>query len=316
MTTSPLTGILWTLSFCVMSVLADGTLRYVTMHGFPSSEILFIRSFFGALILLPFVLSNGSIFHRNKPDLAAANGRSKSSKKIKFIIPKKSLNLYLARGFFAFLAMAIWFYILKFTDFTALVAVGFTASLFTSFFSIIYLREKFNGIKIAALIIGFVGAMVVINPMSVDFNWYLPFGVLSGLLWAISLIFAKNLSDKEHPVTATFFFALVLTPLALVIAIPVWQWPMAEELPLILLFCILATIGQLSLSKAFVHAPLTTLMPFEFSQLIFAAVFSYIIFGDIVTTNTILGGIIIFCGGYIVIRSERKHVREELEARP
>jgi drug/metabolite transporter (DMT)-like permease len=289
----PLIGILWTLTFCVMSVIADGTLRYVTMQGFPSSEILFIRSFFGALILLPFVLKNKTI-----------------------IVKRKTLNLYIARGVFAFLGMAIWFYILQFTDFTALIAVGFTAPLFTSILSILWLREKFNGIKIAALIMGFVGAMVVINPMSVTFNWYLPFGMLAGLLWAISLIFAKNLSDKQNPITATFYFALVLTPLALALAIPVWQAPTAQEWPLILLFCGLATIGQIALSKAFVHASLTTLMPFEFSQLIFAAVFSYIIFGDIVTINTVLGGVIIFCGGYIVIRSERKHVREELEARP
>lgn len=86
---------------------------------------------------------------------------------------------------------------------------------------------------------------------------------------------------------------------------------------LILLFTAIATFSQVSMAKAFSYADLTTLMPFEFSQLIFAALFSYIVFGDMVTLNTMIGGVIIFGSGYLIIRTQRKkHKAEELQIIP
>lgn len=287
-------GIIWIIVFCILSVVADSIVRYVTMQGFPSSEILFIRSLFGMLLLLPFVLKNKTIF-----------------------VKRHTLKLYIARGIFAFCSISIWFYILKYTDLAALTAVGFAAPLFTTALSVLWLGEKYNSIKVTALIIGFVGAMIVINPMAITFNWYLLLGVVASFMWAISMIFAKRLSNKENPVTVSFFFALALIPPSFILALAVWQWPTMQQWLLITALTGVTTLCLVSLSKALLHADLATLMPFQFSQLIFAALFAYIIFGDTVTLNTLLGGVIIFGSGYIIIRSEhKKHRQEELQIIP
>lgn len=292
---NPLAGIVWTIVYCLASTTADGIVRYITLQGFPSSEMLFIRSFLGTFLLLPFVLKNRSVQN----------------------VTRKTLTLYITRGILAFIAVSIWFYILKYTDFTALITIGFTAPLFTAFLSILFLGEKPTIIKIAALIIGFNGAMVVINPTSITFNWHLLLGMASALIWAVSLIVTKQLSNKESPIAVAFFFALVLTPLSFILAFPVWQWPTAEQWLFIILCTGIATLGQAALAKAFSHADLITLMPFEFSQLIFAALFAYIVFGDTVMLNTLLGAVIIFGSGYIIVRSERKkHRPEELQIIP
>lgn len=288
-------GIIWIILFCLASTTADGIVRYVTMQGLPSSEMLFIRSFLGALILLPFVLKNRSIHN----------------------LTKKTFKLYAARGIFAFIGVSIWFYILQYTDFTALMAVGFTAPLFAAILSIMFLGEKASVIKIVALIIGFSGAITVINPFSITFNWYSLLGIVSTFLWAISIIFVKQLSSKENPITVAFFFALILTPLSFLLAVPVWETPTTAQWLLTILFTIIATFGNIALIKAYSHAELVTLLPFEFTQLLFAALFSYIVFGDLATLNTFLGGVIIFCSGYIIVRSERKkHRLEELQIIP
>lgn len=284
-----LIGIIWIILFCLASTTADGIVRYVTMQGFPSSEMLFIRSFLGILLLLPFVLKNQLIQN----------------------VTRKSIRLYIIRGILAFVAISIWFYILKHTDFTALITIGFTAPLFTAFLSIIFLGEKPTFIKIAALIIGFSGTIVVIDPTGMKFNWYLLIGMVSAVFWAVSLIVTKQLSNKENPIAVAFFFALVLMPLSFLLAFPAWQWPTIEQWLFIIIFTAISTCGQIALPKAFSHADLTTLMPFEFIQIIFAAFFAYIVFGDIPMFNTFLGGIIIFGSGYVIVLSERKKRRQE-----
>ena len=78
-------GIIWILLFCLASTTADGIDRYVTLQGIPSSEMLFIRSFLGTLILLPFVLRNHSIHN----------------------LTKKTFKLYVARDILAFIGASI-----------------------------------------------------------------------------------------------------------------------------------------------------------------------------------------------------------------
>ncbi|MEM7617390.1 MAG: hypothetical protein AAF195_03300, partial [Pseudomonadota bacterium] len=104
------------LLFCLTSILLDGIIRYLSLGGFNSIQTLFIRSFFVFLILLPIIIQN------NLP------GR-------KGILPsfmsKKIIRLYAISGIFAFIAIASWFHILQYVDFTALMAIGFTSPLFT-----------------------------------------------------------------------------------------------------------------------------------------------------------------------------------------
>lgn len=291
----PILGIAWMLLFCLASTVADGIVRYVTIGGFPSSQILFIRCFIGAAILLPFVIQNQSLF-----------------------VTRKVLKLHIVRGIFAFLGAASWFYILKYVDFTALIAVGFVSPLFTAILAMIFLREKRSNIKIAALLIGFSGAMVVIKPFNADFNIYLLYAIGIAFIWSIFLVMTKQLANNQNPLGVAFFLAAVIAPLSFILALPVWQWPTTNEWFYIMLFVGFATLSQISMVKAFSHADLTTLVPFEYSGLIYATIFSYIVFGDLVTVNTLLGGAIILGSGYIIVRLEhkRKHKAQELEIIP
>lgn len=288
-------GILWMLVFCLASVLADGIVRHVTLTGFSSHQMLFLRSLIATIILLPFVIRDRTIY-----------------------IDKATFRLYLWRGFFGFLGIGSWFFLLKYADFTAMIAIGFTSPLFVTVFAMFFLKEKRSNVKIAALLIGFSGAMLVVDPFSVHFNIYLLFASFSACAWAVSMIFTKKLAANQKPLTVVFFLSLTLIPLSFLLALPVWKNPALAEWFFVLLFALIATLSQIALSKAFAYADLMTLMPFEYSQLIFAGIFSYIVFGDIVTTNTILGGLVIIASGYILIRSERRKRRlaQELTLMP
>ena len=280
---SNILGIAWMLLFCLTGVFADGVARYIIIAGFPFSQIVFIRCFIGSVLLFPFVLRDNS-----------------------FYVSRQNFIIYLVRGVFAFISLSLWFFVLKYTEFTTLIAVGFTSPLFASLLAIILLKEPFSKLKIVALLIGFSGAMVVIKPFDSEFNLYFLLALVSSFAWSVYLIFTKKLSMNQNAVTAAFFFSFILVPFFSVIAIPVWQKPDFMEWMVIIIFTLLSTIAQIALFKAFSYAKVTTLMPFEYSSLIFAAIFSYFIFDDLITINTLLGGMIIMSGNYIILLLQRR----------
>ena len=277
------------------AVLADGIARYLTIDGFPSTQILFVRCAVGSLILLPIVLKDKSVF-----------------------VSRKTLRLYLIRGILTFSSVASWLYLLKYADFTAMIAIGFLAPLLTSVLAIVFLGEEYTRLKTAALLIGFSGTLIIIEPFNINFNIYLVFAILSTFFWSVSLIMVKRLSTDQKPMTVAFFLAAVMAPLSFVVALPTWQWPTQSEWFYILVFTLLATITQFSLTKAFSKTDVTVLMPIGYIELVFAAIFSYIVFENLVAINTLIGGAIVLGGGYIIVRNEhkKKHCKEDLEMPP
>lgn len=292
---NPLFGIGWMLLYCVLATVTAGMVRYFTMQGLSSHEILFVRCLVGALILLPFVVRRHSL-----------------------MVPRATFWLFMWRGLFAFLGVAIWFYILQYAPFTSLMAVGFTAPLFTALLAMLFLGEARSPLKIIALLLGFCGTLVVTKPFGTDFNVYLLIAVGSAFLWSISLLYAKQLSDDQPPILVSFYFSAVVAVPAFFVALPVWEWPTMVEWVYLLSFAAVASFGQMVLVWAFYHADLTTLMPLEYSNLLFGAVFSYFVFGEWITFDTLLGGAIILGSGYMIVRYEkrRRHVQDELDIIP
>lgn len=293
-TNRPLLGAVWMLTFCAVATLGDTMVRIVTLGGFPTIQAVFIRSSAGALVLLPFVLANKSL-----------------------PIARPVMKTYLWRGFFAFLGATSWFYLLKYAEFTSLVAIGFTAPLFAALLAVLFLGERMSLPKAGAFLLGFFGALVVINPLGMSFNVYLVMAVGSALLWAISLIFAKQLSRTENPITVAFFFALFSVPVSLIMSLPGWHWPTNLEWIYLMAFVACGTVAQISLAKAFSYAEITALMPLEYSMLLFAAMYSYFVFGDIASINTVVGGAIILISGYLIVRRpsvKKRAVNKDIHA--
>ena len=125
----------------------------------------------------------------------------------------------------------------------------------------------------------------------------------------------KKTTESQSPVTIAFFLAAVYVPPSFILAIFVWQNPTFIEY-LYIFFVVATTIlGYIALAKAFKAASLTVLMPFEYSSLIFAAIFSYMVFGDVVKINVLFGGAIILLSVCMIVIVEHRKAqnKEELE---
>jgi len=279
------------IAFCLSGACVDGLVKIVTSNDFPSSEVIFLRSIIGCLVLLPLLL-----------------------KKKLLKISKQALPLYIYRGIFTFVAVAIWFYILQFAPLTKLMAIGFSSTLFTTFLAIIFLKEYYDRYSLLSLAIGFIGALIIIRPGFVETDIYLALALISAFFWAMSLIATKKLSSAEHPIKISFYVSLIFIPLSLTLGTSDWYVPSQNEWYFIVTLAIFGAVGQIFLAESFHRADLVILMPFEFFTLIFAAIFAYFAFGEIIDKWTIAGAVIILSSAYAVIFTQkRKSLKEEIE---
>ncbi|MDB0003696.1 DMT family transporter, partial [Alphaproteobacteria bacterium] len=233
--------------------------------------IAFYRCLFGVLIMLPFML----YYH---PFSWFTNN-------LKLQIIRCTINVY---------SMISWFIAIGTLQLEKAAAIGFTTPLFTTLLAIILLGEVVKFQRIAALVVGFVGIIVVIRPGYIDIE--------PGTLWLLSaalsfsfvIIIVKKLTEKDSSLTTTFYQMAFMTPPTFFIALFFWE-PVSSYN--IMIFCAVAIAGfitQLCMAQSLKLSETTFVMPIQFTKLIWLSVIGYLFFMEKPDVWTWIGAIIIF----------------------
>ena len=138
------------------------------------------------------------------------------------------------------------------------------------------------------------GAAIILRPGIQAIGWGPPLILFSAMMWAVSLIFIKALSRTDSSLTIATYMVIVTTPFSLLAALPVWQWPGGEQLFWMLLVGLLGSAGQICLAQAFKMAEASSVLPFDFLQLIWAALLGFLVFGEVPDRWVWVGGTLIF----------------------
>ncbi|MEO1090860.1 MAG: DMT family transporter [Pseudomonadota bacterium] len=248
-------------------------------------EIAFFRNFFGFLVLLPVLWRQGT-------------GQLRARRP----------GLIVLRGFVDSLAMLAFFAALAITPLAAVTALSFTAPLFATLLAIPILREVVGLRRALSLVVGFVGALIVVRPGSAEImSAGAGLVLLAAGFWGLTLTFIKILSRTESSVAITFYAALALMPLTLLASLPVWTWPDANHWGLLALTGVFGTVAQLCLSQALRLAEVTAVLPIDFTRLIWSALLGFVLFAEIPDAATLLGGSLIF--GSVVYITHRERLR-------
>jgi len=274
-----------TLLFTVMGI----TARYVSERIHPF-EVVFFRIAFGLVLLLPLVLNYGLRHFRTA-----------------------HFGLHCARAAAQVTEMLIYFVGLTMIQYAQVQALTFTTPLFATLLAVIFLRERIRLRRMGALVVGFLGAMVVIRPGVVPVETGSLLILISALGWAGVILIVKQLTRTDSSVTITAWMVVLMTPMALIPAAFVWVWPTWTELGWLAVVGIAGTLGQLAVTQAFRVADTTAVLPFDFTKLIWAALMGYLVFGEIPTVWTWIGGVAIFGGSLYVALRERQLQNEQAE---
>ncbi len=233
--------------------------------------IAFYRCLFGVIIMLPFMIYN-------HPDAWKTHNT-----KLQFI--RCSINVY---------SMISWFTAIGTLQLEKAAVIGFTTPLFTTILAIIFLGEVIRVQRISALIIGFIGILVVIRP------GYIPFE--SGALWLLSaaltfsivIIIVKKLTEKDSSLTTAFYQMAFMVPPTFLIALFFWESVNLNQIFIFIFVAIAGFITQFSFAQCLKMAETTFIMPIQFTKLIWLSVIGYLFFKEIPDIWTWLGASIIF----------------------
>jgi len=272
------------IGFMLISTMAaaimNSTARHVTetVHPF---ELVFFRNLFAMCFVVPMMWKVGfAVFRTQRPWMH---------------VSRAGLNT---------VNMLVWFTAISLAPLADVVALGFTAPIFTTLLGIFILREVVGLRRWTAIFVGFAGTMIVLQPGFDTVSTGHGLTIVAAMLWAGVLLIIKSLSRTESSLTIVAYMSVLMTPMSLIPALFVWVWPTWTELAWLALIGVLGGVGQYFLAQSLHEADISAVMPFDFAKLIWISVIAYFAFSETPDLATWIGGLIIFVSGLYIARRE------------
>ncbi|MQA66506.1 MAG: EamA family transporter [Alphaproteobacteria bacterium] len=282
--TAPVRGAAWMTCAAAAFVLMSWSIR--ALAPITASEIVFFRSLFGLVLILPTV---------NVP--------------LRQLVRPRWPKLYLLRGCFSYLAMLSWFYPLQVLVLADAVALQFTLPLFTILFAIVVFREQVGVRRWTATAIGFAGALLIIRPGFVEVDIGMVLVLVSAALYASANMVVKKLSGIENPGVIVFYLHAVTLPLALAGAVPYWIWPTWTDVPWIAVLAVSATAAHYCFTRSMRASEVSIVMPFDYLRLPMIALVGYFAYDQSAQVWTWLGAAVI-CGASLYILKREAEIAQ------
>ncbi len=225
--------------------------------------------------------------------------------RIRSVARTKRLGLQILRSSFLFGATFFFFTALSELDLADTVAVMFAAPLMVTALAAPVLGEKVGVWRWSAVVVGFAGMLLIVQPGGADFSLYSLSAVAAASFYALYQLSTRWLSGSETAET-TLFYSALFGGVVLSIAAPFsWTPPDLSSIGLMAACGALGTLGQFMLILAFRAAPASTLTPFTYMSLIWATLYQYVLFEKLPEDETFLGAAIVVAAGLVIIWRER-----------
>jgi drug/metabolite transporter (DMT)-like permease len=232
-------------------------------------EIAFFRCALVVFVLAPIIFQQGkSIFITKQP-------------KIQFL--RISTNS---------VAMLCFFYGITSTPLAQLTTLGFTVPIFATILAVIFMGEKIRIRRTSALIIGFIGTIIVMRPdISIELGAMLI--IFSSFLWSVCLIFIKKLTQTDSAITISLYFGIGMIPATFAMAFPVLEMINIRQFLILVFIAITGTLAQTIMNSALKKGELALLLPFDFLRLIWSVLIGYALFAEEPHITLWIGGVLI-----------------------
>ncbi len=272
----------------VMLPIMDGFAKYLSSD-LPVLQITWARYFFTVAFTLPimFFFFRKNLVWTDKP------------------------KLQLIRGLILLTANVCFFYSISIISLAKALTLAFIAPLIVTAFSPIFLGEKVGFRRWSAVIIGFIGSMVVIRPGFVEINLASLAALGTGVMYGFYLIITRKLSSSDNPLL-TLLLTGVVGAIIISFVMPfVWIKPTLNQWSMMAAIGIFACVGHLFIILSLKYADASKLAPFSYFEIVTNIIIGYYFFSDFPDKWTFLGlFIIIFSGIYI---SRRENIVKRLK---
>jgi len=217
---------------------------------------------------------------------------------------------HLTRSAVGLTGMVCGFSAVQHLPLTEATALQFTSPLFMTALSAMLLSEKVGRHRWAAVVVGFLGVLIMARPLPGQMNVPgVTLGVLSALGAAGAMVAIRQIADTEKGPTIVFYFTLGGAALGLVGSLFHWVTPDPQTLALLVLAGLIGGVGQLFLTEALRQAPIGVIAPFDYTQLVWAAGLGLVIWGELPHPLTLVGAVIVAASGVYILHRELRRFR-------
>ncbi|MDB4232069.1 DMT family transporter [Candidatus Pelagibacter sp.] len=270
------------LSVCTFSVM-DLLVKWSS--DYPTGEVLFFRGFFG---LLPTYF----LIPKNKLKTFYTTERSKE---------------HLFRCLMGLMALIAIVVALRELPLAVVVSLSYAAPLFITVLSIFLLSEKVGVFRWLAVIIGFIGVIIIAEPgfKGMNYLYFLPLIFCIGMAFVTIMI--RKLSTTEPIWLISIFFTITIS-IAGLATIPMgWKMPNFQDFILLALIGITGGSANLFLTQSYKLSEVSLVAPLKYLALVFAIFFGYFIWNEIPTIKTLIGASLVVLASLIIFRREIYH---------
>jgi drug/metabolite transporter (DMT)-like permease len=215
-------------------------------------------------------------------------------------------GLQITRSFLLLTATTFFFFALLYLPLADATSIGFVSPLLVTALAIPFLGEKVGARRWAAIMVGFVGVLIIIRPGMGVMHWaaVLPLGM--ALCFSCYQILTRIAARSEDART-TQMWSPALGTLVMSAIVPFfWTTPDITGWTLMILIGFAGGMGHYLLIKGYEIAPASTLSPFVYTQLLWMVIFGYVLFGDFPDAFTIAGGCIVIGSGLYIFHREAR----------
>lgn len=265
----PVAGIVWMVLTGLMFVCVTAIVKYVGSD-LPAAEGAFLRYVLGLVFLIPMI----------GPIMAAH-------------LTRRQVKLFAWRGVVHTGAVILWFYAMSRIPLAEVTAMNYLSPIYVAMGAALFLGERLPPRRLAAVFMGLVGALIILRPGARDLDPGHVAMLFTALGFAASYLIAKQLSGEVPALVVVGMLSITVAIGLAPFAWAVWVTPTWAQVGWMFLVACFATVGHITMTKAFAAAPLTVTQPVTFLQLVWAVALGALVFGESVDGWVIFGGAVI-----------------------
>lgn len=254
----------------------DGIIVRILSSDIHPFLIVFYRSIFGLIIIIPIFLKERDVF----------------------ISSYRYLHLF--RAFLKILALTSFFLAFKSVSLSDVVSISFITPLLIILGSIMFLKETPTKKLIIFSFIGFIGILIILKPGFSSIPDALYWALIGAILSACIQLILKKMSNKDKPNTLTVWNLLCTVPLAFIPALFFWTTLSFEMFILLTIQGLIGVLNMLFITKAMSMVDISYLAPYDFLRLPIISILAFMMFDEIPSASTLLGALIIFLSGFLI----------------
>lgn len=265
----------WLSLMLVMAVAGRETTRELNVF-----QIMEVRSLTGLVLLSPIIYRAGGFK----------------------VLKTKRLPMHIGRNLVHYVAQLGWFFALTLIPIGQVVAIEFTMPIWTAILAATFLSERMTQWKIAAIVLGLVGVIVIVRPATGEINQGQLIALGAAMGFGVSMALVKSLTRTESALSILFWMIVVQSVAGFIPTLFVWTWPSTYVWAWMGIIAVCGTFSHYCLASAMRYADATIVVPMDFLRVPLTATAGWLLYSERLDAWTVLGAALILFGNLLNLK--------------